>query len=156
MVGMMAAKSRGGYLEVSRYSFEDAMRYLSALAAHHRGGHAAPSRPFEEGGAIERREVRTEAGFVPSARGFADVLKAIDTLGICSLEWWVVLGVWRDGGRVQDVARRLEKRDATVWAAFYSGTEAVLYELTREPGMKHQFQVWRERRHMKRMSDGPT
>lgn len=146
--------AKGRWLEVRRYSPDEAMRHIAGLAAWYRTGQRPQGKLFEEGGAIERREMRTEGNFVKAAIGFSDVLGAIDALGKGTLEYWVALGVWRDGGRVTDVARRLERRDAMVWAAFYSATEAMLYTLTREPGMKHYFQIWREARHQRRLQDG--
>lgn len=151
---MAMATEHRRWLEVRRYDADEAMRYIAGLAAWYRTGQRPQGKPFEEGGAIERRAVRTEGSFVSSAVAFGDVLGSIDALGKGTLEYWVALGVWRDGGRVTDVARRLERRDAMVWAAFYSATEAMLYTLTRQPGMKHYFQIWRESRHQRRMQDG--
>lgn len=143
---------RRTYLILLRYKPDEAMRYLAGLAAWYKTAGRPQGKPFEEGGAIERREMRTEGNFVTSAVGFSDVLREINALDW--LERMACLGVWRDGGRVQDVARRLERRDSTIWAAFYSGTEAVLFALTREPGMKDYFRIWRESRHMRRVNDG--
>jgi hypothetical protein len=141
------------YLARAAYSFEEAMSLLAALAAHRRGGHAVPARPFSDGGPISSRRVRPDAAFVPSAQGFADALAALESLA--GLERYACLGVWRDGARVQDVARRLHKRDSMVWAAFYSGTEQTLRTLTGHGGTKGLFRAWRERRHNRPPSDGP-
>jgi hypothetical protein len=147
--------SEGGhaYLARATYSFEEAIALLAALAAHHRGGHTVPARPFSEGGPIQSRRVRADAAFVPSSQGFADALAALESLS--GLERYACLGVWRDGARVQDVARRLHKRDSMVWAAFYAGTEAALRILTGHGGTKGLFRAWRESRRNRPPSDGP-
>jgi hypothetical protein len=140
------------YLERAYYDFASAMRYLAGLAAWYKNADPPQGQLFEDGGSIERRGVATDAAFVKHAQGFADALAEIERLP--GLERWVCLACWRDGGRVVDAARRLGRRDAVIYAAFYAGTEEVLRRLTRQPGVKQEFSEWREGKRNQRLSEG--
>lgn len=143
----MALEPKRTYLAVARYEPDTVRRLLEYWAEYEASGHI-PGKPFEEGGAIERRGIATEGGFAPLARQYGDLGDAVSHLP--QLQREAVTLRWRYDLRVRDIAAKLQRRTEVVGDAVWLGTEWTLERLTRQDGMNTYVRLWRQSLLMRR------
>lgn len=101
---------------------------------------------FEEGGQIERQQVREEGGFCDLVAQYADLEYALLRLRASRgwLEEQVVRDRWERDLDQDKIAANRRMSNGAVTALLWGGTERVMEYMTRDPGAVIWVKNWRE------------
>lgn len=131
------------------YTPEQAMRLLEQWEHYHASGRR-PQQSFTDGG-IEQRVIATEAPWAESARQFGDLARAVADLS--PDQCTAVTAFWRDGLRsIKRVGRQMGRREEDTRTLVWTGTQAVLEQLTGAHDLRWYLRLWREKQHMRRVT----